>query len=211
MENLSEQEQRLFFCKSRNENALGKFQKGYLTEEELLGERQQVLADVMRSCRISDEERLELEQACGLEREETIYYPPDLGFDLPVHGGLYTFRKLGEVRKLLESPEPVGKEFILKLQLPCSEKKVSAEVNLSFAVYDMAEGKDNYAGWKEYRGAGHFAGYHGEGQLYLRFSESEENGVESVLYQKCYRDFSDPAWQVRKTIPEKSFRYRNVL
>lgn len=188
-----EREEALEVCRAENKRLLEQYHKGRMTGDELCQSRNSFLHRMNIQENFDRETFDEMLAACGLKKVAETYYPLDLGFTPLMNGGLYVFKNLRNTESLYFMQDAAGKTVHLGMQLQNGEELLDS--NLEFQVTQQNTPEDTMKGWREYVGYGTFIGYHGEGSLYLK----EQDGMmQSILYQKCYRNESDPVWQRRK-------------
>ena len=99
------------------------------------------------------------------------------------NGSMYVFKGLKSLESLIREKDPKGKQYTFQIPFTDSGKRIWKD--LYFEVRHVKPGENNWQGWTVFDGFGRFSVYSGEGTLIVR---EEKEMIQSVLYQKCYRD-----------------------
>gem|GEM_PF-4726967 len=143
---------------------------------------------------------------CRLKTVPCEYHPADLGFDELTVSFFISRGGLDRLDEMYAHPDPIGKTFLLKLQL--KNKDSFVWVDYRFEVTDVSDVCDDNRSYKKYKGIGMFPGYCGEAAIEI--TETDDR-LLPVLYQKVYPVPDDPVWQRKKEETVTGYRYITVI
>ena len=143
---------------------------------------------------------------CRLKTVPYEYHPTDLGFDEFMGSFFISRGGLDRLDEMYAHPDPIGKTFLLKLQLKNKESFVW--VDYRFEVTAASDVRDDTRSYKKYEGIGMLPGYCGEATIEI----TEKDGrLLPVLYQKVYPVPDDPVWQRKKEETVTGYRYTTEI
>lgn len=190
-------------CARIREQTDRRFQDGSLTEQELLEKRTTVLeksADGISDVFLSDIICLmnRLLDLLNLEKEYFDYYPADLGHPEYLKSHTVGFVDFKDPGKVDINDLSTGEKIIVEVLTTDGDRTVWMPVELEIRKVQEKDGKvDNV------QGCFSITGYTGDTILFFKDSR-----MDNLMLVKMKRNEYDPAWSVKRKVPDKRFTLR---